>query len=95
MKDLNAAGLDSRALGRCRLAVIGSSTADRLRNYGLKADLVPEHFRAEALADGLAPHINGRKVLWARASRSRDVLPDRLTNAGAHVEQLVARVRGG
>ncbi|MBL8813407.1 MAG: uroporphyrinogen-III C-methyltransferase [Planctomycetaceae bacterium] len=88
-RHLNAAGLDSRALGRSRLAVIGSSTADRLRNYGLIADLVPDQFRAEALADGLAPHVNGRKVLWARASRGRDVLPDRLARAGAHVEQLV------
>lgn len=88
-RHLNAAGLDSRALGSCRLAVIGSSTAERLQNHGLRADVIPEQFRAEALADALAQHVRGCKVLWGRASRGRDVLPERLAQAGATLEQLV------
>jgi uroporphyrinogen III methyltransferase/synthase len=36
-----------------RLAAIGPGTADELARYGLQADLVPEQFRAESLAEAL------------------------------------------
>jgi uroporphyrinogen III methyltransferase/synthase len=35
------------------LAAIGPGTADELARYGLQADLVPEQFRAESLAEAL------------------------------------------
>jgi uroporphyrinogen III methyltransferase/synthase len=82
-------GGDARRLGRCRLAAIGPSTAAELKRYGLRCDLVPAEYRAEALADALAPLVAGRRVLWARASRGREVLPERLLAAGAKFEQVV------
>lgn len=82
-------GYDSRLLGHCKLAAIGSSTAAALEDYRLRADLVPEAFRAEALAEVLKPVVAGRKVLWARASRGRDVLPLELKAAGALLDELV------
>ncbi|MBU4271768.1 MAG: uroporphyrinogen-III synthase [Planctomycetes bacterium] len=36
-----------------RVAAIGSGTAEELARFGLRADLVPREFRAEALADAL------------------------------------------
>jgi uroporphyrinogen III methyltransferase / synthase len=72
-----------------RLAAIGPGTADELARYGLKADLVPERFRAEALADALAKGAAGRRFLLARASRGREVLAETLQAAGALVEQIV------
>ncbi len=82
-------GGDARRLGRAKLAAIGSSTAAALEEFRLHADLVPESFRAEALADALKPLVVGKRVLWARASRGRDVLPTELRAAGAILDELV------
>lgn len=82
-------GGDIRRLSGARLACIGPATAKVLEQYRLRADVVPNEFRAEALAAALAPEVSGQKVLWARASRGRDVLPQILTEAGANLEQVV------
>jgi len=72
-----------------RLAAIGPGTAEELRRYGLRVDLVPEQFRAESLAEALEHEAKGRRFLLARASRGREVLANRLTAAGAVVEQII------
>lgn len=82
-------GGDARQLAGIKIATIGTSTADALSKYNLRADLVPDEFRAEALAKAMAPRVNDQKVLWARASRGREVLPQELTNAGATVTELI------
>jgi uroporphyrinogen III methyltransferase / synthase len=82
-------GGDVRGLGRAKFACIGPATASALADYSLRADLVPSEFRAEALAQALEPHVAGRRVLWVRASRGRDVLPAELVRANARVEQVV------
>ncbi len=80
---------DVRRVGPMKLAAIGPGTAEELTRYHLTADLVPEEFRAEALAEALARDAAGRRFLLARASRGREVLAERLTAAGAVVEQIV------
>ena len=82
-------GGDVRRLASARLAAIGSSTAAALSEFQLRADLVPESYRAEHLAAALCPLISGRRVLWARANRVRDVLRTELTAAGAHLEEVI------
>ena len=82
-------GGDGRRLAGLKLAAIGSATAAALEEFHLRADVVPEEFRAESLAASLVPHVDGKRVLWARASRGRDVLPTELRAAGATVEELV------
>ncbi|MBS0263285.1 MAG: uroporphyrinogen-III C-methyltransferase [Planctomycetes bacterium] len=82
-------GRDARCWGAARIAAIGDGTAQALAEFHLRADLVPETFRAEALAAALSPHIAGKRVLWARASRGRDVLPKELRAAGATLEELL------
>jgi uroporphyrinogen III methyltransferase/synthase len=84
---LTALGRDLRALGRVQLAAIGPATAEALGCYHLRADLVPDSFRSEALAEALAPRVAGRKVLLARADRGRTVLLDELRRI-AEVEQI-------
>ncbi|HXT60458.1 MAG TPA: uroporphyrinogen-III C-methyltransferase [Pirellulales bacterium] len=81
---------DLRRLGRIRLAVIGPGTAEALEAYHLKPDAAPSEFRAEALADALAPQAAGRRFLLVRASRGREVLAERLTAAGGQADQIVA-----
>ena len=46
-------GRDLRALGHLKLAAIGPATAEALAGYRLRADLVPDSFRSEALAEAL------------------------------------------
>jgi uroporphyrinogen III methyltransferase/synthase len=84
---LEALGRDLRALGRAHLAAIGPATADALARYYLRADLVPDAFRSEALAAALSPRVAGRRVLLARADRGRPLLRDELERI-ADVEQI-------
>ncbi|TWU54681.1 Uroporphyrinogen-III C-methyltransferase [Rubripirellula tenax] len=83
-------GLDLRALAGIRIAVAGAKTASSLADYHLIADIVPTDFRAESLATELAGEVSGKRVLIVRADRGRDVLPDRLTMAGAVVTEIAA-----
>jgi uroporphyrinogen III methyltransferase / synthase len=85
---LNQTGDWSR-LGHVKLAAIGPGTADELARNGWAVQLVPEQFRAEALADALGSEAAGKRFLLARASRGREVLADQLAAAGATVEQVV------
>lgn len=82
-------GRDLRALGGVKLAAIGPGTAEVLASWHLNADVVPDEFRAESLAEKLVPLVANRHVLLARASRGREVLAERLQQAGAHVSQVV------
>jgi uroporphyrinogen III methyltransferase/synthase len=83
---LASAGLDARALAPARLAAVGPETAEALRLIGLRADLVPEEFRAEGLAAALRPRLApGSAVLLVRAAEAREVLPRELEALGARV----------
>ena len=80
-------GLDLRAIPReTRVAAIGPATAEALRGVGLRVDVVPEEFRAEALIDAVAGEsLAGKRVLIPRAKVAREVLPEKLREAGAEV----------
>jgi len=82
-------GHDLRRLGRAKLAAIGPGTADALRRWHLRADLVPAEFRAESLAAALASQAKGQAFLLLRASRGREVLAAELQAAGGSVTQVV------
>jgi len=81
-------GGDVRQFWRARLAAIGPGTAAALSRRGLRVEIVPAEFRAEALASALAPHVSGRRVLLPRAEGARDVLPRSLAEAGAEVADV-------
>jgi len=89
MERLLGRGDDVRRFGNVKLAAIGPGTAERLAEYRLRADLVPDTFTAEALAEALTSHAAGQRFLLARASRGRDVLASQLLAAGAEVTQIV------
>jgi uroporphyrinogen III methyltransferase/synthase len=84
---LPALGRDLRALGRLKIAAIGPATAETLARYRLRADLVPESYRSEALAESLAREAAGKRILLARADRGRVLLKEELERV-AHVEQV-------
>lgn len=82
-------GLDLRVLGGVKIAAIGPGTATELERHSLRADLIPDEFRAESLAAALATDARGKRFLLLRASRGREVLAEELSAAGGLVEQVV------
>ncbi|WP_254513712.1 uroporphyrinogen-III C-methyltransferase [Anatilimnocola floriformis] len=82
-------GKDLRTLAQAKIAAIGPGTAAELEKHSLRADLLPDEFRAEALADALKGSARDQKFLLLRASRGREVLAEELTAAGGSVEQVV------
>jgi uroporphyrinogen III methyltransferase/synthase len=74
LRRLFTRGGDARRLGGAKIAALGSTTARRLAQWGLRADLVPEESVAESLADALLEHARGGRVLLVQASRGREAL---------------------
>ncbi len=82
-------GLDARVLANVRIAAIGSETARALEQHGIRADVVPQVFTSEALADALTHEdLRGQRVLLARAAQGSRLLSDRLRASGAEVDDV-------
>ena len=88
---LDALGLDARALGCCRICAVGPKTADEIRSFGIKPDLVPTDYKAEGVVDEFSRlDMHNSRVLFPRADKARDVIPRELKRMGAHVDSPVA-----
>lgn len=88
---LDESGQDLRALGRAKIAAIGTATAAELRARAVKPDFVPESFIGEEVLAGLLERgVENARVLLPRAETARDVLPDGLREAGAQVDVVPA-----
>jgi uroporphyrinogen III methyltransferase/synthase len=88
---LSALGLDARALGRCRLCAVGPRTAAAIAARGIRPDLVPADYKAEGVVAAFAKlDISGRRVLFPRADKAREVIPQGLEELGAQVVAPVA-----
>jgi uroporphyrinogen III methyltransferase/synthase len=81
---------ETSEIAAVKIAAIGPSTAQELEKYGYHAAMVPQEYRAESLAESLVGDASGCRFLLIRASRGREVLAERLSAAGARVEQVVA-----
>jgi len=83
---------DVRELKGVRICTIGPSTASRLARYGIRVDLTPAEFRAEAVVDALKAtgDVQGKRFLLPRADIARDLLADALREAGAFVLDVAA-----
>ncbi|MCA8988216.1 MAG: uroporphyrinogen-III C-methyltransferase [Planctomycetaceae bacterium] len=82
-------GRDSRLLARTKIACIGESTAATLEKYSLRADLTPDSYCSESLAESLLARKPQGLVLWPRANRGRDVLVEALKANGITVDEVV------
>lgn len=84
-------GHDVRVLSHIKTACIGPSTAQRLRDFGLNSDIIPESYRAESVVEAFKDKaVQGKRVLIPRAREARPVLPVELSNMGAHVDEVTA-----
>ena len=87
LKRLQFHGFDLRAIPRdAKVAAIGPATAQRIERAGLRVDVIPEEYRAEVLIEALGAHpLAGERVLIPRAKVAREVLPEKLREAGAEI----------
>lgn len=83
-------GIDLTHRALAKVAAIGSATAEAARKAGFNVAVVPEAYVAESLVRELEGKTAGKRVLLARASVARDVIPDALRRAGATVDVLDA-----
>mmetsp|Transcript_1751 Transcript_1751/g.1226 ORF Transcript_1751/g.1226 Transcript_1751/m.1226 type:complete len:508 (-) Transcript_1751:185-1708(-) len=84
-------GLDVRVLGGLKTASIGPATAKRLLDFGLKSDIVPKNYMAESVIEAFANEdIDGKRILIPRAKEARPILPVKLTEMGAKVDEVPA-----
>jgi uroporphyrinogen-III synthase len=83
-------GIALSAAKLAQVAAIGSATAAAAEKIGLTVRLTPKAYVAESLAAALGPQISGERILLARAATARDVIPDALRAAGAHVDVVDA-----
>lgn len=91
LERLAAQGKDVRALGKSKIGAIGPQTARMLRQIGVRPDLVPEEYRAEAVAACLKERRpQGLRILLPRATQAREFLPDELRKMQARVDVVPA-----
>ena len=91
LKRLRFSGKDIRDLKGMKIGVIGPKTAAVWNRMGIKPDLMPEEYRAEAVVESFERlGIRGARILIPRAVKAREVLPEQLRQAGAHVDVVHA-----
>ncbi len=70
-----------------RVCAIGPRTAQEAEKVGVRVDIVPDQYYAEALAGRFGvEQLKGRRILLARAKKARDLLPKELRKLGASVD---------
>lgn len=91
-RELESMGGAPRLPKALRVAAIGPATAEALREREVEAEVVPEEYVAEAVAEELTASgsVRGLRILLPRAAGARKVLPERLRAAGARVDEIVA-----
>ena len=79
-KHLRKQHMDARALAGLKIAAIGPKTAAEVEKFGVLADLVPETYDSDHLAQAMAG-VEGA-VLLCRASEGSDALPKLFADKG-------------
>ena len=79
-------GKDVRDIKGPKIAAVGRVTAEALSGRGIRADLLPEEFTGDGLAETLVnTGVNGLRILIPRALKARETLPETLGKSGAEV----------
>jgi uroporphyrinogen III methyltransferase / synthase len=90
-KRLDTLDMDARAFGGCRVCALGPKTAEVIKTFGVRADLVASDYKAEGVVAEFAKmDVTGKKILYPRADRAREAITRELGNMGAQVDSPVA-----
>jgi len=83
---LAALGLDTRAIGPARVCAVGPKSAAALLPFGVRADLVPDDYKAEGvIAAFRSMDLKGMQFLFPKGDRAGDVIPAGLVELGGEV----------
>jgi uroporphyrinogen III methyltransferase / synthase len=83
-------------LSQMVVCAIGPATARAVEEAGARPDVIARDSRGEGAVEAIIEHLGGRdrvcglRFLIPRARVARDVLPDRLSELGAHVDAVEA-----
>ena len=81
LEEIDRRRADVRSFAKMKIACIGPGTAAALEEARLYADLVPEEYTTEALADALTRNVRkDEKVLILRAAEGNPLLTNKLEN---------------
>ncbi len=86
---------DIRDLKGIKISAVGSTTAEKIQEYGLKVDMVPEEFNAEGLIkvftqQSTVNSLKGIKILLPRAEVAREVFPEKARELGGEIDTPAA-----
>ncbi|NQV04623.1 MAG: uroporphyrinogen-III C-methyltransferase [Candidatus Omnitrophica bacterium] len=85
-KRLREVGYDSRGLGKIKIAAVGKSTKERLLDFGISADLVPEKESSEGLIEEFKKiYLKGKLIFLPRSDISDKGLERSFQKLGAIV----------
>jgi uroporphyrinogen III methyltransferase/synthase len=88
---LHTLSLDLRALAGIRIVAIGPATASALRERGLRADLLPDTFSSEGVAQAMQESgAAGSRVLLVQPDIAPPALEEGLSAAGMQVTRVAA-----
>lgn len=91
LERLRTLGKDVRDLKGIKIGAIGPKTAGAWHGFGIKPDLVPQEYRAEAVVECFKKwKMEGQRILLPRAAKAREILPQELRKMGAHVDVVHA-----
>jgi uroporphyrinogen-III synthase len=73
-----------------KVAAVGPGSAQRLREAGVRVDVIPDEFVADALVAILAHQepLHGRRILFPAAEQARDTVDQGLRAQGAIVDRV-------
>lgn len=79
-----------RQLAGLQIAAIGPATRREIEKLGLTVAVMPREYVAESVVESLRGKVEGKRVLLARASVARDVIPRELRKMGARADVVEA-----
>ena len=86
---LYAMGRDARSLSNAKIAAIGQTTAQRLKEFGITADMVPKNESSAGLLEEFTKlDMKNKKVLLPQSEIASKELPDGLGNMQAIIEKV-------
>lgn len=80
--------LDVRKLANAKIAAVGNATAEQLRKYHLRCDLIPHEANSNSLGELLAQDCRGSRFLFVRNPDGESTAMEKLRALGASVESI-------
>ena len=82
-------GKDTRSLSNAKIAAIGQTTANRLKQFGISADMIPQNESSAGLLEEFAKlDTKNKKVLLPQSEIASQELPDGLLGMQAVIEKV-------